>query len=345
MSVMAEDPTAEPLEDVEEREEDEEGGPVKSFLEHLEDLRWVLIKSVVALGLGMLVCLIAANYVVQILTWPLTQARVAYSGTNQVATVYMGTNRLGVFPLSPEQRQSFSLGTNRFVTVDIEPVTIGEHQVLSFRSRPSPRPDDTFQRMQIELMTLGPASGFFVAFQVAFYGGLVLSAPFIFYFLAAFIFPALKMKERYFVYRGLGFGVALFMLGLAFCYFIMMPLALGASQMFAQWLGFSAFQWKADEYISFVSKCMIGMGLGFEMPVVILTLVKLGVLSYRTLAGFRLYMVVVNLVLGAILTPPEVLTQLIMFIPLQLLYEVTIWIARYWEHRDRRKAAEAEAAA
>jgi sec-independent protein translocase protein TatC len=340
---MADDPTAEPLDDVEQREEEEEGGPVKSFLEHLEDLRWVLIKSVVALALAMLVCLIAANYVVQILTWPLTQARVAYSGTNQVATVYLGTNRLGVFPLSPEQQQSFALGTNRFVIVDIEPVAIGEHQVLSWHVRPSQSPDDSFQRMHIELMTLGPASGFFVAFQVAFYGGLVMSSPFIFYFISAFIFPALKMKERYFVYRGLGFGVALFLFGVAFCYFVMMPLALGASQMFAQWLGFSAYQWKADDYISFVSKCMIGMGIGFEMPVVILTLVKLGVLSYRSLAGFRLYMVVVNLILAAVLTPPEVLTQIIMFIPLQLLYEVTIWIAWYWDRRDRRKA-EAEAA-
>ena len=96
---MAEDPEAERLDTPEE----EEGGPVKSFLEHLEDLRWVLIKSVVALGVGILLCLIAGNYVVSILKYPLTKTRAPHSGGSQVVTVFFGTNRLGAFPLSPEQ--------------------------------------------------------------------------------------------------------------------------------------------------------------------------------------------------------------------------------------------------
>ena len=83
---------------------------------------------------------------------------------------------------------------------------------------------------------------------------------------------------------------------------------------------------------------MLGMGLGFELPVVILTLVKIGVLSYQTLAKARRYMIVINLVLGAVLTTPEVVTQLLMFVPLQFLYELTVWIAWYWDQPDRRKA-------
>ena len=102
-------------------------------------------------------------------------------------------------------------------------------------------------------------------------------------------------------------------------------------------------QWKADDYISFVCKFMLGMGLGFEMPVVILTLVKLGVLNYRILKAGRRYMIVINLVLGAILTTPEVNTQIIMFVPLQLLYEISVWIAWYWERQDK-KLEEAERA-
>lgn len=65
-------------------------------------------------------------------------------------------------------------------------------------------------------------------------------------------------------------------------------------QKYSQWLGISADQWTAEDYISFVCKFMLGMGLGFEMPVVILVLVKLGVLNYRMLAGFRRYMIVIN---------------------------------------------------
>jgi len=147
-----------------------------------------------------------------------------------------------------------------------------------------------------------------------------------------------KMREKKYVYRGLGFGVSLFLFGVAFCYFALMPIALAASQKYSEWLGFSAFQWKADDYISFVCKFMLGMGLGFEMPVVILTLVKVGVLNYRILSKGRRYMIVINLVLGALLTTPEVITQLIMFLPLQLLYEISIWIAWYWERQERKKA-------
>jgi sec-independent protein translocase protein TatC len=190
-------------------------------------------------------------------------------------------------------------------------------------------------------VNLSPANGFFVAFQVALYGGIVLASPFIFYFVAAFIFPALRMKEKYYVHRGLGFGLALFLTGGCFCYFLLMPVALAASQRYSQWLGFSAFQWKADEYISFVCKFILGMGLGFEMPVVILTLVKIGVLNYRILKAGRRYMIVINLVLGAILTTPEVITQIIMFVPLQLLYEISIWIAWYWEREEKKRQAAA----
>ena len=81
------------------------------------------------------------------------------------------------------------------------------------------------------------------------------------------------------------------------------------------------------------------MGLGFELPVVILTLVKIGVLSYSTLAKARRYMIVINLILGAVLTTPEPITQLIMFVPLQLLYEVSVWIAWYWDRQERKQAA------
>jgi sec-independent protein translocase protein TatC len=147
------------------------------------------------------------------------------------------------------------------------------------------------------------------------------------------------MHERKHIYRALFFGVGLFLTGVSFCYFVLMPVALAASQMYSNWLGFGAFQWRAEDYISFVCKFMLGMGLGFEMPVVVLTLVKIGVLSYATLKGARRYMIVINLVLGAVLTTPEVITQLLMFVPLQMLYEITVWIAWYWDRRDKRREA------
>ncbi len=193
--------------------------------------------------------------------------------------------------------------------------------------------------MHIDLINLSPAGGFFVAFQVALYGGAVLASPFIFYFVVAFIFPALKMREQKYIYRGLFFGGGLFLLGVSFCYFILMPVALAASQMYSNWLGFGALQWRAEDYISFVCRFMLGMGLGFELPVVVLTLVKIGILNYATLRGMWRYMIVIYLVLGAVLTTPEVFTQILMAVPLYMLYEITVWVAWYWERQEKKRAA------
>lgn len=321
-----------------ERPDEAEGGPVKTFLEHLEDLRWVLIKSITALGVAVLLCLLAGNYVVEVIKWPLTRASVSHPGTNQIAVVSFGTNRLGAFQLTAEQQKSLALGTNRFVSVQIQPLVIGTNHVLGWRVSPDPKAIAEVQRLKIDLINLGPAGGFVVAFQVAIYGGVVLASPFIFYFVVSFVFPALKIRERKYIYHGLFVGVGLFLTGVAFCYFALMPVALSAAQMYSHWLGFGAFQWRAEDYISFVCKFLLGMGLGFELPVVILTLVKIGILNYRILSRARRYVIVINLVLGAVLTTPEPITQIVMFVPLQFLYEITIWIAWYWDRRDRKRA-------
>jgi sec-independent protein translocase protein TatC len=320
-------------------EEEQEGGPVKGFLDHLEDLRWVLIKSAAALALAMMVCLCGANYVMAILQWPLKQTKVHYPAKNQVVTVNFGDVRLGTYQLKPEQQTNFSfLGTNHFVPIQIEPVIVGTNQLFSWRVDTNNAATEEAKHAHIELINLSPAGGFVVAFQTAFYGGMLLAGPFIFYFIATFVFPALKLKERKYVYRAIFYGGGLFIAGVAFCYFVLMPIALSASQMYSEWLGLGAYQWKAEDYISFVCKFMLGMGIGFELPVVILTLVKIGVLDYATLAKARRYMIVINLVLGAILTTPEVITQVTMFVPLQGLYELSVWVAWYWDQPDRAKA-------
>jgi len=103
--------------------------------------------------------------------------------------------------------------------------------------------------------------------------------------------------------------------------------AAGVTNVFANGSASARFQWRAEDYISFVCKFHAGHGLGFELPVVILMLVKIGVLNYRTLFEGTAVMIVINLFLGAVLTTPEPITQLVMFVPLQLLYEITVWIA------------------
>ena len=192
--------------------------------------------------------------------------------------------------------------------------------------------------MHVDLVNLSPAGGFVVAFQVALYGGMVLASPFILYFIAEFVFPALKMKERKHVYRALFVGGGLFFIGVAFCYFILMPVALAAAQMYSNWLGLGAMQWRAEEYISFVCKFMLGMGLGFELPVVILTLVKIGVLNYRMLVhGAALHdRHQPGSGRGADDAGSRHADGHVRAVA--MLYELTVWIAWYWDQSDRARA-------
>jgi sec-independent protein translocase protein TatC len=339
--------TEEPRTEYQE-EQEEEGGPVKSFLEHLEDLRWVLIKIAAVVGVAMLLCLIAGDKVVKIVEGPLDKAKVRFPSSLQVVTFFFGENKLWTLQIDTKKQPFFPLSTNRFVSVQVVPVAVeaagGSNQVLGLRVDTNSAPE-MFQKLHVDIVNLSPTGAFLVAFQVAFYGGLALASPFVFYFIAQFVFPALKMKEKKYVYRGLFFGAGLFATGVCFCYFALMPVALAASVQYSSWLGFSANQWRAEDYIGFVCKFMLGMGLGFELPVVILTLVKIGVLNYGILSKARRYMIVINLILGALLTTPEVITQILMALPLQLLYEISVWITWYWERRDRKRAARAEQAA
>jgi sec-independent protein translocase protein TatC len=321
-------------------ETDDEGGPVKPFLEHLEDLRWVLIKGVVAVALGMLLCLIGANFVLNFLRWPLEKADSLRENRGQDVAFFVGTNMWGKFKPGVTNMGVLNFGTNDVAAFELVAVTVGSNQVLALQ----PVTNQTLIRFASArkqlLITLGPAAGFWVAFQVAMYGGIVLATPYLIFIIGQFVIPALKLKEKKYVMRGFIIGTALFLSGVAFCYFALMPVALRASYGYSEWLGFSADQWRAEDYISFVCKFMLGMGLGFELPVVLLVLVKIGVLTYGRLRAMRRYMIVINLILGAVLTTPEVVTQILMFIPLQLLYELSVWVAGYWEkdERERRQA-------
>lgn len=316
-----------------ELHEEEEGGPVKSFLDHLEDLRWVLIKCVVAAGICVLVCLIGANHVVRVIEKPLAQAAALRMASNPTATLFVGTNVVGRFRPGTNSLGTYFFGSNNLhLALELTPVaTPSGGTIFAFQPTTNEVLVKIARTPQQSLVNLGPAAAFWIAFQVALYGGIIIASPLLIYFIGSFVLPALKIKERKYILRGFAIGTGLFLTGVGFCYFVLMPIALSAAVQYSEWMGFSAEQWRAEEYISFVCKFMLGMGLGFELPVVILTLVKIGVLNADRLAAMRRYMIVINLFLGAVLTTPEVITQVLMFIPLQGLYELSVWIARYWE--------------
>ena len=150
--------------------------------------------------------------------------------------------------------------------------------------------------------------------------------------------PALKIREKKYFLQAFVVGLLLFLAGVSFAYFVIMPAALKFAEVYSLWMGIQVPDWRAETYFSFVLKFMLGMGLGFELPVVLLALVKIGVLDYAKLSAMRRYMIVGNLILGALLTTPEVLTQVFMAVALQILFEASVWIAWYWERKAKRKA-------
>jgi sec-independent protein translocase protein TatC len=225
----------------------------------------------------------------------------------------------------------------------IEPVEVGTNIQFAARVDKDP-PSSERARSATELVYFDPAAPFMSSLHLAFFAGILLAAPFIFYFVGEFVLPALKIKEKKYLLRAFAVGVGLFAAGVCFCYFIIMPRALKFSELFALWMGIKVPEWRAETYFGFVTKFMLGMGLGFELPVVLLALVKIGLLDYKKLSAMRRYMIVINLILGALLTTPEVFTQIMMAIPLQILYEISVWIAWYWERQERKREAAEESA-
>ena len=332
---------AEPSEELQPQDEDGEGGAVKSFLEHLEDLRWMLIKSAAATLAGMLVCLFAVNHVVAILKWPLKRAehrRLVFmpQSTNTVLHLRFGSTPLQSVDLKTNQIGSFNLGTNRQVTVQLEPVEVGSNTFLAMRMVDTDADDESSGP---QLYYMGPADSFMSILHLAFFGGLFLASPFVLYFIGQFVMPALKIVEKKYFLRAFWFGLGLFLIGVSFAFFVIMPPAIKFAELTSNLMGVSSQIWKAEDFFSFEVKFMLGMGLGFELPVVLLALVKIGLLNYTKLKAMRRYMIVGNLILGALLTTPEPFTQVIMAVALQTLFEVAVWIAWYWERQEKKRAA------
>ena len=176
-----------------------------------------------------------------------------------------------------------------------------------------------------ELITTSPVEGFMQLVKVVFAAGVLVSLPFMIYFIAGFVFPGLKPHERkYLVHGGLA-GAGLFAFGVGFGYLLTLPVAVKLMFYFNAALGTTA-NWKIDAYLGFVLQLLIGFGLAFELPLLLLLLGHFGLVSPAQLRRYRRHVVVGILVLAMVLTPPDVSSQLAMAIPLYLLYELCILI-------------------
>jgi len=177
------------------------------------------------------------------------------------------------------------------------------------------------------LQNLRPFGQLFLYVQVAIIVGIVASLPNIFYQLWQFIAPALRKRERKYILWIVFFSTFCFLAGIAFAYFVMLPLAMK----FAAQFGSEAIknEFSIEEYMSIIISVMLAAGVVFELPMVSFFLSKLGILTPKFMRKYRRHAIVIILVLSAILTPgADPVSQVILAVPLVLLYEISIFISK-----------------
>lgn len=243
-----------------------ESETAKPFLDHLEDLRWTVVKMAITLFVAMILCFAFRASLVQIMQRPLH---------------------------------------------DVDP-KIGA------------------------LRALGVTDSMTISFSLAFYAGIVLSFPLLLYFLAEFVLPALTAVEKRMMLPAIFISFALFLAGVAACYFLLLPKTIMFFFQDTESLGWLP-AWTVQEYYSFVTRFTIGFGLAFELPVVVLVLVRFGLVTYALMARTRPYAFVLIFLLAAFITPtPDMLSMMAMGLPMYLLYESCIWIAWVMQRKAAR---------
>ena len=184
------------------------------------------------------------------------------------------------------------------------------------------------------LQSLGVADSMTISLELSFYTGLIISFPILIFLLAQFLFPALNPSERQILLPVSAFGLLLFLGGVSFSYFVVLPGTLDFFFKDAKSMHWTP-TWTVREYYSFTTQFLIAFGVAFEMPMVVLALVKLGFLTAQKLRKTRAAAIVTIFTVAAFITPsPDLVTYLLMGGPMVVLYEFCIILARWVEPKD-----------
>lgn len=176
------------------------------------------------------------------------------------------------------------------------------------------------------LVFIAPAEAFITYIKVAFFGGIFLSSPFVIYQIWKFVSIGLNENERRYVMIFGPTSLLLFVVGTCFGYFIIMPIGLKFLLGFAT--DFMSPMITVSKYISFAGMLTLAFGVIFELPIVISFLTKIGLVTPAFLATKRKHAIVFIFITAALLTPPDVVTQTLMAVPLLALYEISIILSR-----------------
>jgi len=259
-----------------------------SFLDHLEDLRWLLIR--ITVGVILISCLsyFIIDYVFdQIIFGPIHPDFITYRLFCDL-TRYIGADDGGM----------------------------------------------CIQEMPFIIQSTELGGQFSIFIWTCITAGFILGFPYILWEIWKFISPALYEKEKKHAVAFICIASLLFFIGVLFGYYLILPLSVN----FFGGFNVSSViknEFNVDNYMSMVKTSVISCGLIFELPVIIYFLAKIGLVTAQTLRQYRRYSIVIILIVAAIITPPDILSQIIVSIPLLLLYEVSIFIAVLIQKKEK----------
>ncbi len=240
-----------------------------SFLDHLEELRWRLVRSIIAVMLGGVLAFLFSDYVLDFLLKPFRTA------------VRMHAEAAG----------------------------------------------NSGAEAAAQLIFLAPTEGFMVRIKLALFAGIFISLPYVLWQMWQFVAPGLLEHEKKYIPRIVAFSTFFFFLGAYFCYEVVLRYGLNFL------LGYQSADLVAQisirEYLKFVTLLILTFGIVFEMPVLTYFLTRMGLVTPEFMRQKRRYSIVLIFALAAIITPPDVFTQLMLALPLFVLYEVSIWVSKF----------------
>lgn len=277
------------------------------FLDHLEELRWRILKALAAIFVGAGICFVFSDPLLHLLTAPYEDA------------VHSLQKQGSPGPVEAVKRWLEEFRGHEVAEASVEEAT---------------RPEIPYRR---QLQSLKVMTWFFVTLQVSLLGGFILALPVVFYQFWRFVAPGLLTVEKKLFLPIVALSVICFSVGAAIAHSLVLPiglrffLSLEPKDMTSQWA--------VDEYIGFVLRLVFGFGIVFEMPVISLFLARLGLVTADYLRSIRRYAAVAIFILAAIFTPPDPLSQMMMALPLLGLYEISIWVAVI-AARQRKKESE-----
>ncbi|MFC7379962.1 twin-arginine translocase subunit TatC [Brevundimonas sp. GCM10030266] len=275
-------------------------------MDHLIELRSRLVWCVVAFVLAFFVCF---YFAADIQIWLIKPFQAAYA----MHSIAQASGAHGANPL------------------ELIAVTAGLH----------PLPQGA--TANVALQATAPLEQLFTKMKVAGFGAIALAFPILAYQMYRFVAPGLYRNEKGAFLPFLFVAPVLFLVGAALVYFVMLPFVMwfSLSQQIAAEGITVELNTKISEYLSLVTSLMLAFGLCFQLPVVTTLLGMAGIISSKMMSEFRRYAIVAVVVVAAVVTPPDPISQIMLAVPLVLLYEISIWCVRIIELR-RKKADDAE---